>query len=68
MKAVTSPTKVQYRITPTEDGFHLCVWEKATVNEVRVKPFLFKANYRTSSQAEANAILSLYLQQYQHHF
>lgn len=68
MKAVTAPTKVQYRITPTEGGFHLCVWERATVNEVRVKPFLFKANYRVTSKTEAETILSLYLEQQQPHF
>jgi hypothetical protein len=60
MQALQPRTKVEYRITPTADGVHLCVWEVVHADVVREQPFLFKANYRVASRAEAEEILTVY--------
>jgi hypothetical protein len=59
------PMNLQYKITATTDGVHLCVWETARMSDVRVKPFLFKVNHHLSSHEEAEQVLRYYLEHHQ---
>jgi hypothetical protein len=53
---------IQYSMTTIDGGIHLCIWEDAHVTDVRVKPFLFKVNYRLPSSDEAEKLLDDYLE------
>jgi len=64
MHSTSIPYLLKYNITPIEGGVILSIWEPATKNEVRVKPFLYMIRYRLSSEAEAMKLLSEYLATY----
>lgn len=63
MQVLQAPKTIRYSITPCPGGFNLSLWETAGVNESRVKPFLFKINYRLASQEEAQQLLHYCLEQ-----
>ncbi|MCA1994705.1 MAG: hypothetical protein LDL41_22060 [Coleofasciculus sp. S288] len=50
---------INYSIEPIGNNYKLIVWEPAPVTSDRIKPFLFKANYITSSPLEAFGLLKL---------
>ncbi len=58
--SVTKP-RIQWQISPCETGVHLSVWEPAPVSGDRLNPYLFMANYRLDSEAQAHQILQQYL-------
>ena len=64
MQSSSTPHLLKYNIAPIEGGVVLSIWEPATKNEVRVKPFLYMVRYRLDSEAEATKILSQYLATY----
>jgi hypothetical protein len=57
----TSPSPIQHRITPVEEGVMLSIWESAPVTSDRIHPYLYVANYRVSTTDEAQQILNEYL-------
>jgi hypothetical protein len=48
---------INYLIQPVGNRYKLIIWEPAPLTPDRVKPFLFKANYITSSPIEAFGLL-----------
>ncbi len=64
MQSPSHPHLLKYNITALEGGVILSIWEPASKNEVRVKPFLYMVRYRLPSEAEATRILSQYLATY----
>jgi hypothetical protein len=52
------PHNIRYKVTPEDTGITLCIWETASVTESRINPFLFKLNYRLSSEAEVQTVLN----------
>ena len=65
MHSLKAPYVLKYSITPSDDGLTLCIWEPASINETRVRPFLFMAKYRLETEDEANLVLGHYRQVYQ---
>jgi hypothetical protein len=53
-------SSLKYSITPTEEGFHLSIWEPAPLTSTRLRPYLFMANYRLDSEEAADRILRQY--------
>lgn len=58
------PHVLKYNITPIAGGVLLRIWEPASKDDVRVKPFLFMLKYRMASEAEARKFLEDYLALY----
>lgn len=58
------PHVLKYNITPIAGGVMLRIWEPASKDDVRVKPFLFMLKYRMTSEAEARKFLEDYLALY----
>lgn len=60
MKATQLPNGMTYSIISSGTEIVLSIWEPAQVTESRILPFLFKTNYRFSSEAEAHRMLRSY--------
>lgn len=58
------PHLLKYNITSTPGGVLLRIWEPASKDEIRVKPFLFMLKYRLPSEADARKFLADYLSLY----
>jgi hypothetical protein len=52
---------LEYKITPTEKGVLLSIWEPAPKNEIRVRPFLYMVKCRLMSEVDARRVLAHYL-------
>jgi hypothetical protein len=60
MKSPQLPNGMNYSIISSGTEIVLSIWEPAQVTESRILPFLFKTNYRLSSEAEAHRMLRNY--------
>lgn len=60
MKSSQLPNGMTYSISSIGAEIILSIWESAQVTESRILPFLFKTNYRLSSEAEAHLMLRDY--------
>ncbi|MEX0268501.1 hypothetical protein AB3R30_05120 [Leptolyngbyaceae cyanobacterium UHCC 1019] len=60
MKSSQLPNGMTYSLIASGTEIILSVWEPAQITESRILPFLFKTNYRLSSEAEAHRMLRNY--------
>jgi len=60
MNSSKLPDGMTYSIISKGTEIVLSIWEPAQVTESRILPFLFKTNYRFSSEAEAHRMLRNY--------
>lgn len=54
-------TSIRYTTTPVDGAVLLSIWEIAAPTTSRPASYLYKLNYRVSSDEEAQSILSWYL-------
>lgn len=59
---------LKYNIAAFDGGVLLSIWEPAPKNDIRVKPFLYMARYRVTSEAEARKLLAQYIALYKSMF
>jgi hypothetical protein len=64
MKPTQLPNGMTYSIISNGAEIVLSIWEPAQVTESRILPFLFKTNYRFSSEAEAHRMVRSYQTSY----
>lgn len=65
MQSLKLPQLIKFSVTFHDDGVLLSIWEPAPINDSRVRPFLFMAKYRLSTEDEAKEVLSYYREAYQ---
>lgn len=54
-------TPIRYATTPVDGGILLSIWEIASPTTSRPAAYLYKLNYRLTSEEEAQSVLDWYL-------
>lgn len=61
-----SSSPIRYRISQTDDGVILSLWETAPTTPTRSSPYLYMVNHRLPSEFAAQQVLAQYEIAYKH--